>query len=199
MRRTPDEVYAALLAAGWPAQLAVVMTAIAGAESGWRDDAQGDLGLQNNTWGPSFGLFQIRTLRADTGTGSDRDINRLAGSPTEQAEAALAIYQRAGGFSPWTVYRTGAYRQHLDAAQAAAARAGTPVASVAGGDGDGPFPTLGPDWLPWNWPSVAANKTVTGALTGARTIALQGLAALAGAALVVGGLWWLARRRGGGS
>lgn len=176
--RSASEVYAALLAAGWPADLAVTMTAIAGAESGFKDDELGDTQYVNATWGPSFGLFQIRTLKADTGTGTDRDIARLSGSDVEQARAAYAIYQRAGNFTPWTVYRTGAYLRQLPAAQAAS---------------KGPLPTVGPDWAPWNWPSEGINATVTAALSGSRHIALEGLAAAAGLALIGFGLWRMTR------
>ena len=45
----------------------------------------------DRTWGPSVGLFQIRTLKAETGTGSDRDIQRLLNNPAEQVKAALNI------------------------------------------------------------------------------------------------------------
>lgn len=191
-RRTPDEVYAQLLAAGWPAELAVIMTAIAGAESGWRDDAQGDLGLQNAIWGPSFGLFQIRTVRADTGKGTDRDIQRLQ-SVGEQAEAALSIYQRAGSFAPWSVFQSGAYQRFLPEAEAAAARVGS---STSGGDDGSGLPS----WLPWllaGTPAIIAgdvagdalDQGASAVLTGARHIAIEAVVALAGLALVGLGLW----------
>lgn len=180
-RRSPDEVYAALIAAGWPPEAAVTMTAIAGAESGWDSDALGDLGV-NDTWGPSFGLFQIRTLKAATGSGSARDIARLAVGDIEQAKAAYVISSGGTDFSPWSVYSSGAYQAHLAAARAAAARLDP--------DG-GPF-TIGPEWLPWNWPSVIGNEVVGGVdqvVGGARHIALEAGAVLLGLALVSLGLW----------
>lgn len=189
--RTPDEVYASLLAAGWPTQGALTMTAIAGAESGWNDTALGDTQLEDTTWGPSYGLFQIRTVKAQTGTGSTRDINTLAAGDVQQAAAALAVYQ-SQGLDAWTVYQTGAYRQYLAQAQAAAARAG------GGSGGDGPAPTIGPTWLPWNWPSDLVNAGASAAdnvagtvLTGARHIAIEALAVVAGLGLVVAGLYRL--------
>ena len=62
--------------------------------------------------------------------------------------------------------------------------------------GPQPFPTLGPDWLPWNLPSDAGNQAAQGAtqlLGGGRAIVLQILAAAAGAGLVVVGLVLLAK------
>jgi len=193
-RRTPREVYAGLIAAGFSPDAATVMTAIAGAESGYDNSVLGDVGLQNNTWGPSFGLFQIRTVKADTGTGSPRDINRLAGSDLEQAKAAYVISAGGTNFQPWSVYNTGAYRQYLNAAQSAAASTPTDP------DDDGPFPTFGPDWLPWNWPSLAGNAVAGGAqqqaaqaLGGARHIALEGLAVVVALGLAGAGLYLLTR------
>ena len=169
----PSDVYAALIAAGFDPVSATTMTAIAGAESGWDDAALGDQALQTASWGPSYGLFQIRTLKADTGRGTDRDINRLAGSPAEQAAAAYQISGGGRDFSPWTAFTSGAYQSFLGAAQAAA--------------GDNPFPTLGPTWLPWNWPSAAANATAASTLGGARTIAVEAVFVIAGLALVAAG------------
>lgn len=189
-KRTPAEVYAGLIAAGFSPDAATVMTAIAGAESGYDNRVLGDTGLQDNTWGPSYGLFQIRTLKRDTGTGSNRDINRLAASDLEQAKAAFAISGGGVNFGPWSVYNTGAYRQYLGAATSAA------KASPAG-DGDGPFPTVGPGWLPWNWPSLAGNELAGGVqvqtLGGVRHIALEGLAVVVALGLAVAGLYLLAR------
>ena len=188
-KRTPNEVYAQLIAAGFDPAAATVMTAIAGAESGYDNRVLGDTGLQDNTWGPSFGLFQIRTLKRDTGTGSNRDITRLAGSDLEQAKAAYAISGGGVNFGPWSVYNTGAYRQYLTAAQSAA--------GASTDDGDGPFPTVGPEWLPWNWPSLAGNEIAGAAqgqaLGGVRHIALEGLAVVVALGLAAGGLYLLAR------
>lgn len=191
MRRAPEDVYEALTAAGFDPAGATLMTAIAGAESGWNSTAVGDVGLQDATWGPSYGLFQIRTLKSDTGTGGTRDINRLAGSDVEQARAAYVISRAGTDFTAWTVYNTGAYQAHLAAAKAAAAR----------DDDDGPFPVIGPEWAVWNWPSVIGNEVVGAGqdtagkvLGGARFIALEATAVLLGLGLVGLGLWQLARR-----
>lgn len=181
-KRSPEYVYQLLTEAGFQPQQAAIMTAIAGAESGYRNDAVGDTTLENATWGPSYGLFQIRTLKAQTGTGGDRDIQNLR-SDKEQAEAAYRISRGGTDFSPWSVWNTGAYQKFLNAALSIMEKH------------DGPFPTLGPGWLPWNWPSNAANAglgaaedTAQGALAGARAIAIEGVVAVLGLALVGIGL-----------
>jgi hypothetical protein len=99
--------------AGFSPQAARIMYGIAGAESGYNANIQGDLGLQNNTWGPSYGMFQVRTLRKDTGTGRDRDINALRNNLMRQATAAYRISSGGRNFSPWTTYMHGSYRKFL--------------------------------------------------------------------------------------
>jgi hypothetical protein len=181
-KRTAGEIYADLRAAGFSAPRAVVMTAIALAESGGDDTAIGDVGLENATWGPSFGLFQIRTLKGDTGRGTDRDITALR---SDQAQARAAYDISSGGtvLSPWTTYNNGAYQQFLGQAQAAANGA-----MVATTDATGPAPTIGPSWLPWNLPSDAINAATAGTLGGIRTIVLEGLVVVFGVGLVGFGL-----------
>lgn len=101
------QTYNLLRQAGFSAASAVTMTAIAMGESGLRDNAVGDVGLQSATWGPSYGLFQVRTLKAQTGTGGNRDIKALTGDPLRQARAAYEISSGGRNFKPWTVYTSG--------------------------------------------------------------------------------------------
>jgi Lysozyme like domain/LysM domain len=75
-------------------------------------DAIGDLDLMTDVWGPSVGIWQIRTLRDDTGTGSTRDIELLTGHPVAQARAALSI-RRSRGWDAWTTYVNGSYKAYL--------------------------------------------------------------------------------------
>ena len=133
-KRTASDIYATLVAAGFSKSAAITMTAISLAESGGNPSILGDQGLQTSTWGPSYGLFQIRTLKADTGKGTDRDINALAKSDLRQAQAAYAISGKGLNFGPWSVYTSGSYRQHLATAQAAAKGGGT---VLDGGTGSG--------------------------------------------------------------
>ncbi len=181
---TPQQVEADLYAAGMPVGAAVTMTAIAGAESGWRDDAVGDTNLEDATWGPSYGLYQIRTLKRDTGTGRDRDIAALAGNDLRPAQAAVNISQGGRDFSPWSTYTNGAFQDFLGQARAAAAGGG-----MGSGTGVATSPAgLGPGWLPWNW-----SDTVSGVLGGARNIALEAAFAVLGLGLVYAGAIVLAR------
>src|SRR5205085_11165321 len=99
--------------AGFSAANAAVATAIALAESGGRTEAQGDLGLQNGTWGPSVGLWQIRSLKAETGKGTPRDASKLT-DPQFNAQAAYVISNGGANFKPWTTYTNGAYKKKLD-------------------------------------------------------------------------------------
>lgn len=107
-------------AAGFAGEALVTAVAIARAESGWRPGAVGDVGLQTGVWGPSIGLWQIRSLNAQRGTGLPRDASRLT-DPAFNARAAWAISGQGSNWRPWTVYKTGAYRAYLPAARAAVA------------------------------------------------------------------------------
>ena len=181
-KQLPSDLYAQLTAAGFDPQAATTMVAIAGAESSYNDAALGDQGLQTSTWGPSFGLFQIRTLKTATGSGGDRDIATLAGNDQAQIRAAYDISHGGTDFSPWTTYTSGKYQQFLPTAAQAA---------TAGGEGGGGLPTWGPSWLPWNWPSVAGNAAqgaTTQVLAGARSITVEAAFVILGLALVAGGL-----------
>lgn len=188
-QRSASDIYASLRGAGFGSAQAVVMTAVALAESGGSDTSLGDVGLENSTWGPSYGLFQVRTLKAQTGSGTDRDVSWLAASDANQAKAAYDISKQGSDFTPWTTYTRGTYQQFLGQAQAAAA-----TSTAAGGGGaaltgaTGPFPTWGPGWLPWNLPSDAGNAAYNAALGGARSIVIQALAVTLGLGLVGVGL-----------
>jgi hypothetical protein len=178
-KRSPAQVYRDLRAAGFGPAQALTMTAIAGAESGWRVDARGDVSLQDDTWGPSYGLYQVRTLKAETGTGRPRDLVALT-DPQHQAAAAYAISRGGRDFSPWTVYRTGAYREFLAAAGEAARGAGELVGGLVDA-ATGAAGELAGD--------VAGGGLVERALSGVRGLVLQGLVVALGAALVAAGAW----------
>ena len=182
-KRTPAEIYRTLTAAGFSPPRAVVLTAIALAESGGDDAAVGDVGLEDNTYGPSFGLFQIRTLKGQTGAGTDRDIAALTGNDAAQAKAAYDISSGGTVLTPWTVYNTGKYRDFLGQAQDAA---GVNVTGVS--DQSGPVPQIGPWWLPWNLPGAAVNAATASTLGGVRAIVVEGLVVVLGVGLVGFGL-----------
>lgn len=107
-------LYQALINGGFSPQAARIMYGIAGAESAYNPNALGDIGLQNSTWGPSYGYFQIRTLRGDTGTGRVRDINWLRqGGLQAQIKAAYDISNGGRNFNPWSTYLHGSYTKFL--------------------------------------------------------------------------------------
>lgn len=74
-------------------------------------DAIGDVELANSTWGPSYGGFQIRSLRADTGTGRTRDALALP-EPRFNAKSARQI-KMGQGFGAWSTYTSGMYKAYL--------------------------------------------------------------------------------------
>jgi len=132
-----SQVYTLLLQGGFPPDKARLMTAIAQAESARNPGALGDINLETAQWGPSVGLFQIRTLKADTGTGSDRDIQRLLNNPAEQVKAAMDISANGSNFRPWSTYTSGAYLKFLD--EPLQAGVPLPSGSGAGAYGTGPY------------------------------------------------------------
>lgn len=172
-RRSPGEIYQAARAAGFGMASAITMTAIALAESGGDDAAVGDVGLQDSKWGPSVGLWQVRTLKSDTGRGTDRDIVALQGSVGRQAQAAYAISNRGTNYSPWAVWTSGAYRQFLGQAQA------------AGGASAQQLPPAGMQLLGLG----DAGDTVDRSVRAARKLGLEAVAAVFGLALVGAALW----------
>lgn len=108
------QVKAAAIAGGFTGAAADTIAAIAGAESGYNPSAVGDVSLETAKWGPSVGLVQIRTLKADTGTGSDRDISRLQGNVAAQMHAAYKISDGGRNFSAWSTYKNGSYLKFLN-------------------------------------------------------------------------------------
>jgi len=106
--------------AGFRGNALVTAVAVAMGESSLNTSAMGDVGLQTSKWGPSIGLWQIRSLNAEHHTGGSRDRARLI-DPVFNAQSAFSISSGGSNFSPWTVYKTGAYKQYLGQAQAAAA------------------------------------------------------------------------------
>lgn len=95
-----------------------IATAVAMAESHGIPDAQGDTSIQDQTWGPSVGLWQIRSLRAEWGTGRTRDGSRLT-DPNFNAKSMITISGGGQNWGPWSAYTNGAYRSHLAMTDAA--------------------------------------------------------------------------------
>lgn len=134
MALSNERVYRLARAAGLGKQAAITATAIARAESGMNPSAVGDTSLTDGKWGPSVGLWQIRSLNADRGTGRPRDASRLK-DPEFNARAMVTISGHGANWGPWSVYKSGAYRSHLSGARAAADGDRSPSAPNAGGSG----------------------------------------------------------------
>lgn len=122
----------------------VLAVAIARGESGWDSDAQGDVGIQTSVWGPSVGLWQVRSLKAQHGTGQQRDATRLV-DPAFNAASMWAISSGGGDFKPWSVFTSGAYREHLDEARAAVSAVGDTGHSVPTVTGPAGTPVPAPE------------------------------------------------------
>lgn len=84
-----------------PAKLATA-AAIATAESGRLPTKLGDQALENAQWGPSVGLWQIRSLKAEKGKGTTRDQTKLT-DPAFNAKAMVSISGGGSAFGAWTV------------------------------------------------------------------------------------------------
>jgi hypothetical protein len=83
----------------------VLASAVAMAESGGDPEAHGDVDL-----GGSIGLWQVYTVAHP-----EYDPDQLT-DPLYNAKAAFAISQGGKSWTPWTTYRTGAYREYMPGA-----------------------------------------------------------------------------------
>lgn len=120
---SPAQIFTLARNAGLSPSAAAIATAIALAESGGRTDAVGDVGLQDAKWGPSIGLWQIRSLRAEYGTGSPRDASRLK-DPTFNAAAMVSISGKGGNWKPWSTYTSGSYKRYVSEVAAGMGQSG---------------------------------------------------------------------------
>lgn len=115
---TPTEVARLALAELGDPEKAVVAVAIAKAESNLNPSAVGDKRLVSETWGPSIGLWQIRSLHTHRGTGKERDATRLH-DPAFNARAMRIISSNGTYWRPWSVWLHGTYEKHLPEARLA--------------------------------------------------------------------------------
>lgn len=98
-----------------------IMVAIAMAESGNQINCHGDdykpyymqKAPNGETWYVSIGLYQIRTIVEQKGSGSCRDYDRLQNNIEAQTQCAYEIWSQRKSFTPWTTYTKGKYRKYL--------------------------------------------------------------------------------------
>lgn len=113
MALTASQVYSlARKEGGLDDASAIIATAVAQGESGFDPSAKGDTGIEDETWGPSVGLWQVRSLKAQRGTGGVRDEVALT-DPAHNARSMGEISATGRNFTAWTVYRSGKYRQYV--------------------------------------------------------------------------------------
>lgn len=108
-----DEIVYNLKLAGFTPEQAHIMQAIAKAESGHQINCFGDEALANSKWDSSYGLYQIRGLKAERGKGSCRDLDRLNLNVLEQSRCAYEISGGGTNFRPWTMWLNGGYKKWL--------------------------------------------------------------------------------------
>lgn len=194
---TVPQVYALARGAGLDHERAVIATAISWAENDTHDPGRmGDLALQDATWGPSVGLWQIRSLKAQQGTGGTRDASRLT-DPQFNARSMFAESNGGRNWRPWSTYTDGKYLRHIDAVRRAVGDgSGVPAsgsddvtnASTGGvsvSTGRSPFDidlNLGP-----------LSGPVEGLIGAAGPLALGALLLLGGVGLVVVGMYQAAK------
>jgi hypothetical protein len=185
------QVYTLAHNAGFDAATSAIMVGISSAESeGFQTDILGDVDLEDATWGPSVGLWQIRSLKAQTGTGGPRDVTRLT-DPVFNAQSAYSIY-KGQGLKAWTTYTDGAYKAGMSALGSAnpgtGGRLGLGTSGVSAAVNA--IPAAG----------AAAISSVTGAVSGLDAVGaffgqlgqratwIRILQVVGGAALIVGGV-----------
>ena len=98
--------------AGCSKAQAPIAAAIAAAESGGNPGAQGDISLMDGTWDWSQGLWQIRGLRSERGSGGLRDSLANA-DPEKNAQAMYTISSGCTDWTPWSTFVSGAYLPYL--------------------------------------------------------------------------------------
>lgn len=119
--KTQAEAFALAKSAGFANPEAEIMAALAMAETFTLKDGKpfcdfasvGDTHLVDRTYGPSYGAWQIRSVKAQSGTGGYRDPAELAKfDPPFNAKAARSVYL-AQGFRAWSTYNSGAYQGYM--------------------------------------------------------------------------------------
>ncbi|MGW1680365.1 transglycosylase SLT domain-containing protein [Saccharopolyspora sp. NPDC002376] len=106
--------------AGFSGEDLQIAVAVALAESNGDPDAIGDVSLQTDVFGPSVGLWQIRSVNPGHGNAFDQAHRNASANtdPATNARNAYAIY-REHGWGQWSTYTEGQYRRFVDRARSA--------------------------------------------------------------------------------
>ncbi|MFC0431737.1 type VII secretion target [Kutzneria buriramensis] len=112
-------------AAGFRGDSLTTAVAVALAESHGDTGIHGDVNLQTGTWGPSVGLWQIRSLNPGHGTAAEQALRNAQANadPATNARHAYQISHQGNNFRPWSTYTNGAYRNYLNQARTASRQA----------------------------------------------------------------------------
>ncbi|MEV6609882.1 hypothetical protein [Kutzneria sp. NPDC051319] len=118
---TAREIAQHAYAAGFRGDSLTTAVAVALAESHGETGIHGDVNLQTGTWGPSVGLWQIRSLNPGHGTAAEQALRNAQANadPATNARHAYAISRQGNNFRPWSTYTNGAYRGYLNQARTA--------------------------------------------------------------------------------
>lgn len=189
------QVYNLCRAAGFSPGAAAEMVAIAIAESGLNPTIEGDQALTNATYGTSVGLFQVRTVRAETGKGTDRDRSALLASPARQAQAAYEISHGGKDFRPWSTWLHGTAQAQLGKVYKSLGASGVsglpPIANAAPVPSGGALAQdVGLVSTPLGWLGGLLGLPGASAIEqGAAKVALLSALLVTGGALIVIGGW----------
>jgi hypothetical protein len=115
MKMSLAELRALATQAGFTGSDIKIAAAVAMAESKGDPVIIGDQHLVDHKWGPSIGLFQIRSLK-HPGQFSPPDALRVEAKlkdPLYNAKTAKAI-KDAHDWKQWSTFTNGAYKQHMD-------------------------------------------------------------------------------------
>lgn len=182
--------------AGFRGEALEIAIAVIKAESGggaprgkWSNTvASGDIAIQDATWGPSIGMFQIRSLKAELGRGTTRDQNANY-DPLTNAKHAIEIVggnlvttgsfgRRNGGnkgWGHWSVWQQKLHEfwlpQARDAARAREAGGGAAGTGLGAGIG-GALNTVGEAVA--NFPRTASGLAPGGQIIGGPPAVLNG-------------------------
>lgn len=123
--------------AGFSGHNLVIAVAIAIAESSLNENALGDTTLTNRKWGPSYGLWQIRSLTNPNKYNYPDNLRVDDGSlctPSKNAEAAFAIFSKYG-WEAWSTYKNGDYKKYMSKSLDAVSKVLGDIEGAGGGKG----------------------------------------------------------------
>lgn len=109
-----DEVIFELKSVGFSGDMVEQFAAISLAESGRQVSCVADEHLVDATWDVSYGVWAIRAVKAQQGTGQCRDIERLKKNDFhDQTICAFEISNQGRTFQPWSVTHSNRGKPYL--------------------------------------------------------------------------------------